>query len=82
MENIDHMGRNSLEALSRDNLTEKGRHKLARDIICGAATLCLLAVGLIYTYVLGRGDSILPHLLYRHRIDCQTAYPQFKTDRL
>ena len=64
MENIDHMGRSSLEALSRENLTEKSKKKLARDIICGAATLCLLAVGLIYTYVLGRADLVLPQLLY------------------
>ena len=64
MENIDHIGRNSLEALSRDNLTEQARRKLTRDILCGAATLCLLAVGLIYTYVFGKTDSILPQLLY------------------
>ena len=32
MENLDNIGKNSLEALSRDNLTEKGKKKIkARD---------------------------------------------------
>ena len=64
MENIDHMGKNSLEALSRDNLTAEGRKKLARDIVCGVITLSCLAVGLIYTYVLRGAHEIVPQLLY------------------
>lgn len=64
MENIDHMGRNSLEALSRDNLTDMGRKKLARDIVCGIITLVCLAVGLVYTYVLKGQHEIVPQLLY------------------
>ena len=64
MENINNMGKNSLEALSRDNLTDAGRRRLTRDIICGAATLCCLFVGLIYTYVLGNPYPIVPELLY------------------
>ncbi len=64
MENIDHMGRSSLEALSRDNLTDKGRKKLARDIVCGVITLSCLAVGLLYTYVLRGTHEIVPQLLY------------------
>ena len=51
MENIDHMGRDSLTALSRDNLTDRGRRKLTREILCGAATLICLCVGLLYTYL-------------------------------
>ena len=39
MENLDNMGAKSLEALSRDNLTNEGRKKLTVDILCGAATL-------------------------------------------
>mgnify|MGYP007053705283 CR=1 FL=1 len=39
MENINNMAQNSLQALSRDNLTDKGRRKLTKDILCGAATL-------------------------------------------
>ncbi len=64
MENIDHMGRRSLEALSRDNLTAEGRKKLTRDIVCGVITLSCLAVGLIYTYVLRGVHEIVPQLLY------------------
>lgn len=64
MENIDHMGRNSLEALSRDNLTAEGRKKLARDIVCGLITLSCLAVGLVYTYLLRGTHEIVPQLLY------------------
>ncbi len=64
MENIDNMGRNSLEALSRDNLTERGRKKLARDIVCGIITLVCLFVGLFYTYVLKGQHQIVPRLLY------------------
>jgi len=64
MENIDQMGKNSLEALSRDNLTDAGRKKLTRDILCGAATLTCLAVGLFYTYVLKNPYPIVPQLLY------------------
>ncbi len=64
MENINNMAQNSLQALSRDNLTDKGRRKLTKDILCGAATLACLAVGLIYTYVLGNAYPIVPQMLY------------------
>ena len=64
MENIDNMGRNSLEALSRDNLTDQARRRIARDIVCGAITLCCLAVGLIYTYIFKEQNPIIPQLLY------------------
>ncbi|MBQ9801925.1 MAG: cation-translocating P-type ATPase [Clostridia bacterium] len=64
MENIDNMGRNSLEALSRDNLTERGRKKLAKDIVCGIITLVCLASGLFYTYILKGQHEIVPQILY------------------
>lgn len=64
MENLDHMGTKSLEALSRDNLTEQGRKKITADILCGAATLSCLAVGLIFTYVFPNVHPIVPQLLY------------------
>ena len=64
MENIDNMGRNSLEALSRDNLTDLGRKKLTRDIICGVITLACLACGLFYTYILKGQYAIVSQLLY------------------
>ena len=64
MENIDNMTRNSLEALSRDNLNDAARKKLRVEILCGIATLALLATGLIYTYLLGNPYPILPPILY------------------
>ena len=64
MENIDNMGRNSLEALARDNLTQAGRKKLFREIVAGAVTLSLLAAGLLYTYVLKGTQPVIPQLLY------------------
>lgn len=64
MENIDNMTRNSLEALSRDNLTEAGKKKLRTEILCGVITLCLLGAGLLYTYVLGNPYPVVPQLLY------------------
>ncbi len=64
MENIDNMGRNSLEALSRDNLTAGARKKLTRDIVCGIITLVCLVVGLVYTYILKGQHAIVPRLLY------------------
>lgn len=64
MENIDNMTRNSLEALSRDNLNETAKKRLQRDIVCGVITLSLLAAGLIYTYILGNPYPAVPNLLY------------------
>ena len=64
MENIDNMGVNTLEALSRDNLSEKGRKKITREIISGAAALSCLIVGLIYTYLIKGSYPIVPQLLY------------------
>ena len=64
MENIDNMTRNSLEALSRDNLTAESKKKLQGEIISGVVTLCLLAAGLLYTYVLGNPYPVVPQLLY------------------
>lgn len=63
MENIDNMGSNSLEALSRDNLTKKGKRKLAREIVCGAVSLTCLAVGLIFSAIFPSAVYV-PALLY------------------
>ena len=64
MENIDNMGKNTLEALSRDNLTESGRKKLTREIVCGMVAICCLVSGLIYTYVIKGAYAVVPSLLY------------------
>ncbi|MBR2370640.1 MAG: cadmium-translocating P-type ATPase [Clostridia bacterium] len=63
MENIDNMGRNSLEALSKNNLTEKGKKKLTRELISGAISLACLVVGLIFSYAFPDKTTV-PALLY------------------
>ena len=64
MENINNMTRNSLEAAARDNLTLEAKKKLRVEILCGVATLALLAAGLIYTYLLGNPFPVVPQLMY------------------
>lgn len=63
MENIDNMAGRSLEALSRDNLTDSGKRRLRREIICGAAAVSCIIVGLIYSAVFP-GRSTIPALIY------------------
>ena len=63
MENLDNIGKNSLEALSRDNLTEKGKKKLKREIISGAIALICLFVGLIISWTFP-SRTTLPALFY------------------
>ena len=63
MENIDNMAKSSLESLSRDNLTESGKKKLRREIICGAAAIACLIVGLIYGKIFP-ARPVVPALLY------------------
>lgn len=63
MENINNMASNSLEALSRDNLSGEGKKRLAREMICGAIALACLAVGYIYSLIFP-GATTIPALLY------------------
>lgn len=63
MENLDNIAKSSLEALSRDNLTVKGKKKLRREIISGAVAISCLAVGLIYSWVFPT-KTVVPALLY------------------
>ena len=51
MENLDNIAKSSLEALSKNNLTEAGKKKLRREIICGAVALACLAVGIVYSLI-------------------------------
>ena len=51
MENLDNIAKSSLEALSKNNLTEAGKKKLRREIISGAIALACLAVGIIYSLI-------------------------------
>lgn len=63
MENLDNIAKSSLEALSKDNLTVKGKKKLRREIISGAIALSCLAVGLIYSWIFPT-KTVVPALLY------------------
>ena len=63
MENLDNIAKSSLEALSKDNLTVKGKKKLRREIISGAIALSCLAVGLIYSWIFPT-KAVVPALLY------------------
>ena len=63
MENIDRMGQNSLEALSKDNLTESGKKRLTREIISGAVALSCLVVGMIFARIFPT-KTVVPALLY------------------
>ncbi len=64
MENINNMGANNLQALSKNNLTEDSRKKLTVEIVSGMISLTCLAAGLIYTYVLKGPYQIVPQILY------------------
>ena len=63
MENIDQIGKNSLEALSRDNLTERNKRRLGREIFSGAVALICLITGLIFSLVYPDKD-VVPALIY------------------
>lgn len=63
MENIDNMAKNSLESLSRDNLTEQGKRRLKRELLCGAAAIACLLVGMLYSYLFP-ARTVVPALLY------------------
>ena len=63
MENIDNMAKNSLKALSHEDITGGEKKQLQRDIISGAIALSCLAVGLIYTFLFPN-QKIIPALFY------------------
>jgi len=64
MENIDNMAKNSLEALSKEPMTEKEQNKLRREIISGAVALSCLAVGFLYSIIFPDKSDIVPALFY------------------
>ena len=63
MENLDNIAKNSLEALSKDNLTEKGKRRLKREIISGAIALVCLLTGLLVSWIFPQKATI-PALFY------------------
>lgn len=63
MENIDHIGKNSLRALSDEKLSVKEQGKIRREILSGAVALSCLAVGFIYTLLFPQKE-VVPALFY------------------
>jgi len=63
VENIDHIGKNSLEALSRENLSEKNKKRLKREIISSIFALSFLLVGFIYSKFFPE-RTVVPAFLY------------------
>lgn len=63
MENINNMAANSLESLSRENLSERGKRRLTGEIVGGAVAISCLAVGLICSRIFPT-NATLPALLY------------------
>ena len=63
MENLDNIAKNSLEALSKDNLTQKGKKKLKREIISGAIAIACLITGLLVSWIFP-DKKTLPALFY------------------
>lgn len=51
MENIDNMGKNTLENLSAQNLSAEGKRKLSREIVSALIALSCLLAGWIYSLV-------------------------------
>lgn len=63
MENIDHMAKNSLKSLSREELSRKEQQKIKSDIIRAAIALSCLAVGLVYAFSFP-SNKVTPALFY------------------
>lgn len=63
MENIDNMARNSLQSLSREELSKKEQQKIKNDIIRAAIALSCLAVGAVYAFWFPN-NKVTPALFY------------------
>ncbi|MBO4792340.1 MAG: cation-translocating P-type ATPase, partial [Clostridia bacterium] len=47
MENIDHIAKNSLDSIARNNLSEEGKKHIITDVITGSVGIAALVIGLI-----------------------------------
>lgn len=63
MENIDHMGKNSLSALSQEELTDGEQKKIKKQVIKATISVSCLLVGLIYT-ALFPTRTVVPAFFY------------------
>ena len=63
MENIDNMAKNSLNALSKEQLTDEEQQKIKKQVIKGTVSVSCLIVGLIYN-LLFPNKTVVPALFY------------------
>ncbi len=58
MENIDNMGKNTLENLAAQNLSDEGKKKLSREIRSAMIALICLAAGWVYSLIFPEKTAI------------------------
>lgn len=63
MENIDNMAKNSLNALSREQLTDREQQKIKKQVIKATVSVSCLVVGIIYN-LLFPSKTVVPALFY------------------
>ena len=63
LENIDNMGKNTLENLSAQNLSAESKRRLSREIISALIALACLLAGMVYSYIFP-GRPTIPALIY------------------
>ena len=63
MENIDHMAKNSLSALSQEELTDTEQQKIKKQVIKATISVSCLIVGLIYS-ALFPTRTVVPAFFY------------------
>lgn len=63
MENIDNMAKNSLNALSKERLTDEEQQKIKKQVIKATVSVSCLIVGIIYN-LLFPNKTVVPALFY------------------
>ena len=63
MENIDNMAKNSLNALSQEELTDGEQHKIKKQVVKSTISICCLLVGFIYSLIFPTKTTV-PALIY------------------
>ncbi len=63
MESIDNMAKNSLNALSREELTEKEQEKIKKEVVKALISVSCLIVGFVYGLIF-KANPVVPALVY------------------
>jgi len=72
LENIDHIAKNSLDSIARNNLSDEGKRHITIDVITGAVGIVSLIVGLIISKVYPDRPAVAA-LIYTIGIIIETA---------